>query len=70
MALMASVKLFRRDPQLGLAGSRFLPDLGLVMLTISFALMAHLVEIALWAALFVMCGEFRSLAIAYYHIVC
>ena len=67
LALMASLKLFRRERQVGVAGSGFLPDLGLVVLTISFALVAHLVEIALWAALFVMCGEFNSLAIAYYH---
>jgi hypothetical protein len=67
LALMASLKLFRRDRKLGLAGAGFLPDLGLVVLTISFALIAHLAEIALWAALFVMFGEFQSLAIAYYH---
>ena len=67
LALMASLKSFRRDRKLGLAGSGILPDIGLVVLTISFALVAHLVEIALWAALFVMCGEFKSLAIAYYH---
>jgi hypothetical protein len=33
----------------------------------SFTLVAHLVEIGLWAALFVMCGEFKSFAISYYH---
>ena len=67
MALIASVKLFRRERKRGIAGSGFLPDLGIAVLTITFALIAHLVEIALWAALFVMCGEFKSLAIAYYH---
>ena len=67
LALMASLKLFRRERKVGLAGSGFLPDLGLVVLTISFALVAHLVEVALWAELFVICGEFTSLAIAYYH---
>ena len=66
-ALMASLRLFRRERQLGLAGSGFLTDLGLVVLTISFALVAHLVEIALWAVIFVMCGEFKSFTIAYYH---
>lgn len=67
LALMASLKLFRRERKVGLAGSGFLPDLGLVVLTIAFALVAHLVEVALWAELFVICGEFKSLAIAYYH---
>jgi hypothetical protein len=28
---------------------------------------AHLIEIALWAALFVICGEFKDFAFAYYH---
>ena len=67
LALMASVRLFRRERKRGLVGSGFLPDIGIAVLTISFALVAHLVEIGLWAALFVMCGEFKSLAIAYYH---
>jgi hypothetical protein len=67
VALGASVHLFRRERNRGRAGSGFWPDLGIVVLTISFAFVAHLFEIALWAALFVMCGEFKSLAIAYYH---
>jgi len=33
----------------------------------SFAFVAHLVEIALWAALFISCGEFQEFGIAYYH---
>ena len=32
-----------------------------------FALAAHLVEIALWAAVFLMCGEFTQFGTAYYH---
>jgi hypothetical protein len=28
---------------------------------------AHLIEIALWAALFAVCGEFSDFATAYYH---
>jgi Ion channel len=38
-----------------------------VTLVISFALAAHLVEIALWAVLFMICGEFRAFGAAYYH---
>lgn len=67
LALGASLHLFRRERKLGLAGSGFWTDLRIVVLTISFAFVAHLIEIALWAALFVMCGEFKSIAIAYYH---
>jgi hypothetical protein len=33
----------------------------------SIAFTAHLIEIALWAALFVLCGEFKSLGLAFYH---
>ena len=28
---------------------------------------AHLIEISVWAALFILCGEFREFGIAYYH---
>jgi hypothetical protein len=37
------------------------------VLTIAFAFVAHLIEITLWAALFVICGEFKNFAGAYYH---
>ena len=67
VALGASVNLFRREKKLGRVGSRLWIDLGIFVLTISFAFVAHLTEIALWAALFVMCGEFKSIALAYYH---
>ena len=29
--------------------------------------MAHLIEIAIWAILFLVCGEFSDFATAYYH---
>ena len=29
--------------------------------------MAHLIEIALWAVVFVICGEFHDFGTAYYH---
>ncbi|MGB6688988.1 MAG: ion channel [Terracidiphilus sp.] len=48
-------------------GSGLWIDLGIFVTAISFAFVAHLTEIALWAALFVMCGEFKSLELAYYH---
>jgi hypothetical protein len=67
LALGASVNLFRRERKLGLVGSGLRIDLGIFVLTMSFALVAHLIEIALWATLFVLCGEFKSLELAYYH---
>ena len=67
LVLGASVNLFRRERKLGRVGSGLWIDLGIYVLTIAFAFVAHLTEIALWAALFVICGEFKSLELAYYH---
>ena len=36
-------------------------------LVICFALAAHLAEIAVWAVLFMVCGEFSDFGTAYYH---
>jgi hypothetical protein len=36
-------------------------------MVIFLALMAHLAEIAVWAALFIVCGEFADFGIAFYH---
>jgi hypothetical protein len=41
-------------------------DLAILMLVISFAFVAHLIEIALWATLLVLCGEFQEFGIAFY----
>ena len=67
LVLGASVNLFRHERKLGRVGTGLWIDLGIFVLTISFAFVAHLTEIALWAALFVICGEFNSLKVAYYH---
>jgi hypothetical protein len=37
------------------------------VLAMSFMFVAHLIEISVWAALFILCGEFREFGIAYYH---
>jgi len=41
-------------------------DLAILTLVILFAFVAHLIGIALWAALLVLCGEFREFGIANY----
>src|SRR5262249_37267388 len=51
----------------GRTGANFWTDVGIVALTMSIALVAHLVEIGLWAVSFVACGEFANLGTAYYH---
>ncbi len=67
LAVGATVNFFRYERKLGRAGVRFVIDLAIVVLTISFAFVAHLIEIALWALLFVVCGEFTEFGAAYYH---
>jgi hypothetical protein len=67
LAVGATVDFFRREKRLGRAGTGLWIDFAIVALAISFAFLAHLIEIALWAVLFVMCGEFRDLGAAYYH---
>lgn len=67
LAVMATVNFVRRERRLGRAGVSFGKDVAIVTLAISFALAAHLVEIALWALLFIICGEFPGFGVAYYH---
>ena len=67
LALGATVNFFRRERRLGRAGMSHLIDLAIVMLVLSFAFVAHVVEIAVWAWLFVICGEFKDFGFAYYH---
>jgi hypothetical protein len=67
VALNATVLVVRREATLGVAGKRFWVDLPIVLLVISFALAAHLLEIAMWAFLFMVCGEITVFSTAYYH---
>lgn len=67
LAVMATVNFVRRERRLGRAGVSFWHDVMIVTLAISLALVAHLVEISLWAVLFVLCGEFSGFGTAYYH---
>jgi hypothetical protein len=66
-ALGATVNFFRRETRLGRAGMRYLIDLTIVVLVMSFAFAAHMVEVAVWALLFMICGEFQEFGEAYYH---
>ena len=67
LALGATINYFRYEKRVGRVGAGLRIDFAIVVLTMSFAFLAHLIEIALWAVLFVMCGEFRALGAAYYH---
>ena len=67
LALAATVNLFHHERRLGRAGAGALIDLAIVALAISFGFVAHLIEIALWAVLLVICGEFQDFGNAFYH---
>ena len=62
LAVAATVNLVRREVRVGRAGTGFWTDVAIVVAAISFALGAHWLEIAVWAVLFMVCGEFPSLA--------
>ena len=67
LALAATVNFLRYERKLGRTGAGALIDLAIVALVISFAFVAHLIEIAFWAVLLVLCGEFQEFGTAYYH---
>lgn len=67
LALSATITTVRHEKKLGLEGKNFWSDFAIVALVISFALVAHLIEIAIWAAVFLNCGEFQDFGTAYYH---
>lgn len=67
LALSASVNVIRRERRIGRAGAGFWTDVAIVALATSFAFAAHLAEIALWALLFVICGEFPAFGTAFDH---
>ena len=67
LALIGVVHYVRHEQRLGHAGIAFWRDMTIVVGTVLAALVAHLVEIAAWALVFVLCGEFSDYAVAFYH---
>jgi len=67
LPLSATVDFVRRERKLGRAGANFWIDMGIVASGILCALAAQLMEMALWAVLYMICGEFRDFRTAYYH---
>ena len=67
LAVMATVRFVRHEKKAGRAGVRFWNDVLIVTLALWFALAAHLIEIAIWAVLFMFCGEFQAFGTALYH---
>ncbi len=67
LAFLAVLYIVSREYRLGRAGTRFWQDLAIIATVTQLALLAHLVEIAVWAVVLILCGEFTSLARAFYH---
>lgn len=67
LPLSATITIVRREKRLGLLGVSLSSNFAIVALIILLALFAHLIEIALWALIFMLCGEFHQFGIAYYH---
>ena len=67
LPLRATVNFIRREQKLGRTGAGFWTDIWIVARAVMYALVAHLVEIALWALLFLICGEFADFGTAFYH---
>jgi hypothetical protein len=67
LGVTATVDFVRRADQAGRLGAGFWIDVAIVAVVIFLALVAHLVEMGVWAVLFMLCGEFSTLAAAYDH---
>jgi Ion channel len=67
LSVSVSLRLLRRERRLGRTGRSFWRDFPVVVLAMLATLAAHLIEIALWAEVFVLCGEFPYFGTAYYH---
>ncbi len=67
LALIAIVGIVRFKRRFDTAGVQVRRDLTMVAAAALLALTAHLIEMAAWAVVFLLCGEFSDLAAAFYH---
>jgi Ion channel len=67
LPLSASVNLIRRERRLGRVGRNVWTDMEIVGRVLLYSSLAHILEIALWGVLFMVCGEFRDFGTAFYH---
>lgn len=65
--LNAAMRLVSHEKRLRRIGVHFWLDTAIVASVVALALLAHLVEIAFWALLFFVFGEFSAFGTAYYH---
>ena len=66
LAVVATVNFIRYMRQKGRPGTGLI-DLATVVLVVLFVFSAHLLEIALWTGLYIICGEFGDFGVAFYH---
>jgi hypothetical protein len=66
LALLGILHFIRRQHLLRRTGVRFWRDVAIVSGAILLAGVAHLVDVFIWAVVFVLCGEFSRLAPAFY----
>ena len=64
--LRATINLARRERRRGHIGTPW-TDLGIFARVVFYASLTHLLEIAFWAVLFMIVGEFSDFATAFYH---
>jgi len=67
LAVGATVFSVRRERRLGHAGAGFWTDVAIAAVAISFAVVAHLAEISLWALVLRLIGEFDAFSAAFDH---
>lgn len=67
IALMGIIRFIRHHHRLGRTGVRHWRDVAIVSSAVLLAGAAHLVEIFIWAAVFVLCGQFGRFSIAFYN---
>ena len=67
LAVRATVAFVRHEDQAGRVGVGFWTGVAVLAVVVFVALVAHLLEIGVWAVLFMLCGEFPAFATAYDH---
>ena len=67
LAVRTTVTFVRHEDRAGRVGVGFWTDVAVIAVVVFFALVAHLLEIGVWAILFMLCGEFPAFATAYDH---
>jgi hypothetical protein len=66
VAVVGTVRFFRYEKSLGHAGAGLWIDFPIVVVVMFLAFVAHLIDMTLWAVVFMTCGEFHEFGIAYY----